>query len=62
MTAPPIPDQPQLFCASCQRWLPRAAIVAARWVQRGSGRQAQYRCQSCQDAMTRRLEQPRRGG
>lgn len=62
MTAPPIPDQSPLFCASCQQWKPRAAIVAARWIKRGSGRQAQYRCQACQAAMNHRLEQPRRGG
>ena len=62
MTPPEIPNAPQLFCAGCQRWLPRAAIVTARWIPRGPGRQAQYRCQPCQDAMNRRLEKPRRGG
>lgn len=59
MTAPPIPDKPELFCVGCHRWQPRAAIVAARWVPRGAGRQAQYFCRPCQAA---RCKGPRRGG
>ena len=62
MNPPEIPDRPELFCTGCHRWKPRDQIVAARWIQRGPGRQAQYRCQACQDVLTRRVEQPRRGG
>ena len=48
MAKPDLPDKPELFCSSCQRWHPRAAIVAARWIPRpGGARQAQYFCQPC---------------
>ena len=58
---PSIPDRPELFCTGCQQWKPRAQIVAAKWVARGTGRQAQYFCRPCQD---RRIPPrgPRHGG
>lgn len=59
---PPIPDQPELFCTGCQRWKPRAQIIAARWVPRGPDRQAQYRCQVCQDEIVRRCQKGVRRG
>lgn len=63
MTAPPLPDQPELFCVGCQQWKPRAQMVNARWVIRINGhRQAQYRCRPCQDALIHRQEAVRRGG
>lgn len=62
MTAPVLPDPAELFCTGCQHWKPRAQIVAVQWIRRGTGRQARYRCQTCQDARIRRTEKPRRGG
>lgn len=44
---PPIPEKSELFCAGCQQWKSRAAIVAARYVPRRIGRQAQFFCVTC---------------
>lgn len=49
---PTIPDQSQVFCGECQRWMPRSAIVAARWIR--GGQQARYCCRPCKDLMDRR--------
>jgi hypothetical protein len=51
--------RPDLFCSSCQRFKPRAAIVAVRWIN--NGRQAQYTCRACNDAKLTRAEAPRGG-
>ena len=62
MTAPPLPDKPELFCTRCQQWRPRAAIVAARWILRPNGaRQVQYFCRPCY-ASRQAARGPRRGG
>ena len=56
----PLPNQAELFCAHCQRFKPRALIVAVKWTH--NGRQARYQCRTCKDGQDRRPEPPRRGG